>query len=896
MKDLIVTILAISAFAAAAAGQSLSGTVKDQNGSAIAGAGVTLTVRGGGAMASTTTAGNGHYRFSRVPAGSYDLTVVATGFKPATRTVDIGSGAIDIDVALEIGETRVTVTADVGSAVEAVNVPQSVTVISADSIRSRATTVMAEAAREEAGLNVQLTSPTIGAIVVRGLTGKNVVNYVDGVRFTHAGQRGGINTFFNLNEASSFEAVEVVRGPSSAQYGSDSLGGTVNLRTITPVFGAQKPEFHGEFIGAYTSANRNAGGSGLFSYGNRTFGGYAHLFGRRVGDMRTAGGLDSHSSITRFLGLPSTILYKRSPDTGFKQYGGSGRLDFAPRPDQQLTVFYQRGQQDDGKRFDQLLGGDGNLIADLRNLMLDLGYVRYVKQGAGPFDSFSVTGSFNSQREERVNQGGQGNPFGDITHQYERTSVWGLSGFADRRLGRSNTFLVGADVYFERVNSPAYTVNGTTFAVSLSRPRVPDEARFGHGGVYIQDQWEAIPGRLKVTGALRYGAMRYRVRGSDAPVVGGRPLWSDDSLSDSGFSGRVGLLATVAPGLRLAFNYSRGFRYPSITDLGTLGLTGDGFETDFASASALGGTIGSSASASATNTGIPVSKLRSEFSNNLEGSVRYNSSRVELEFTAYRLDILASIVKQALILPAGSTGRFIGSEPITSQNANGAVFVALSSSPVLVRANLGDARLWGTEFRGKARLPYRVTLSANATYNHAADKATGLPPDIEGGTPPPTAFASIRKDWSRVWVEAYGIFAAKQDRLSSLDLSDRRTGAPRNRTQIENFFRRGACVRGLTFNAAGTCNAAVGTYTLRATGENITQVLTRVLGPGFAANNLFNYLPGYGIANLRGGFRLHEKAVVTWAFENVFDHYRRNPSWGIDGAGRSFTTQIRFKF
>src|SRR3979409_1312465 len=95
-------------------------------------------------------------------------------------------------------------------------------------------------------------------------------------------------------------------------------------------------------------------------------------------------------------------------------------------------------------------GSDGNLIADLRNLMNDFFYGRYLKQGAGFFDDASVTFSYNAQREERVNQGGQGNPFGDIAHQYERTQVFGVSGLLDKQSG-GNTFLVGTDLYRETV-------------------------------------------------------------------------------------------------------------------------------------------------------------------------------------------------------------------------------------------------------------------------------------------------------------------------------------------------------------------------------------------------------------------------------------------------------------
>ena len=130
-----------------------------------------------------------------------------------------------------------TVTAETGREIALVNVPQAVSIIGREQLAERSGSVLAQVAEEEVGLNVQKTSPTIGAIVVRGLTGKNVVNYIDGVRYTNSGQRGGINTFFNLNDESNLQSIEVLRGPNSAQYGSDSLGGTVNLLTRSAVFG-----------------------------------------------------------------------------------------------------------------------------------------------------------------------------------------------------------------------------------------------------------------------------------------------------------------------------------------------------------------------------------------------------------------------------------------------------------------------------------------------------------------------------------------------------------------------------------------------------------------------------------------------------------------------------------
>jgi hemoglobin/transferrin/lactoferrin receptor protein len=408
---LLTILFVVSATAQNSNRTKVSGTIKDPAGAAILGARVFLLNTRTRFERYVVSDSSGAFAFENVETGDYQIRVAAEGFEGQTRAVSVNSNAVgNLEFSLEIGESRVTVTAEIGGAEEKQNVPQPVTLIGENEILDRTNTVLSQAAREEAGINVQTTSPTIGAIVVRGLTGKNVVNYVDGVRYTNAAQRGGINTFFNLNDPSNFQSVEVLRGSNAAQYGSDSLAGTVNLLTKSPVFGTDKAELHGEILPFFSSADRSFGSSILMSYGTSKFGGFVNVFGRRVNTLRTADGIDSHSAITRFLGLPSSVLYDRSPNTEFTQYGGSVKLNYAPTNDQQLIFFYQRGMQDEGKRFDQLLGGDGNLLANLRNLALDFGYLRYVKQNLGFFDSGSITLSYNAQREERVNQGGQGNP------------------------------------------------------------------------------------------------------------------------------------------------------------------------------------------------------------------------------------------------------------------------------------------------------------------------------------------------------------------------------------------------------------------------------------------------------------------------------------------------------
>ncbi|MEO7658686.1 MAG: DUF2012 domain-containing protein, partial [Pyrinomonadaceae bacterium] len=200
MKSIIYTTVSVSLLVLAfgiqlSAQNTIAGTVKDPNGDLIAGASVTVRNKQTSIGKTTMTGRDGSFSFSSLQTGEYNLRVLANGFAAAEQTVQVSGGSMTgISITLSIGENRLTVTAEVGQAEEARNVAQAVSVIGTEAISERATSVLAQVGEEEAGLNTQRTSPTIGAVVVRGMTGKNVANFVDGVRFTNGAQRGGINT------------------------------------------------------------------------------------------------------------------------------------------------------------------------------------------------------------------------------------------------------------------------------------------------------------------------------------------------------------------------------------------------------------------------------------------------------------------------------------------------------------------------------------------------------------------------------------------------------------------------------------------------------------------------------------------------------------------------------
>ena len=871
---------------------NVPGTVRDASGAPVPAVEVALLTPELTGLARTKTDAEGRFTLAAPTPGTYLLIVRAPGFDEGQYPITVAAtGTASIDIVIHPAGLReeVTVTASRGTVQDLGRAGQPVNIIDQGEIGSRVKTVVAQAIEGEAGVHLQRTSPTMAGMFVRGLTGNKINVFVDGVRYSNGAQRGGVNTFLDLIEPESLEGIEVLRGPSSTQYGSDALGGSVQFLSRAPALGIEGgPRWRGAATLDGGTAHANGGGSLLLGYMGRSVGLTASVAGRKAGRVRAGQGLDSHAAVTRFFGIPSDALMEaRLPDTGFHQYGASVRSNWLPNPKTHIVASYMRTNQDKGNRYDQLLGGDGNLISQLNDLSLDLLSLRFERLEPGWFDDASAVYSLNSQREERVNQGGNGNPLATIGHEPERTTVHGVQVALTKQIG-GQSLRIGADANFERLTSKAFNVSPVTGVESPRRPRVPDGAEFTQGGVYAQTTVDVLPDRFRLIGALRYGGARYE---ADAG-----PLWPADALDTSSLTFRAGALLTPAKPWTVLLSASRGYRAPHMTDLGTLGLTGSGFEIAAPDVAGLGGTVGTTADASAASTGEAVAQVGPETSMQYDATVRYRRPRLHTELSLFVNNIYDNIQKQALILPQGAVGRTLGGVPITSQGANGVVFVAATTVPVLVRANFDQARIWGIEHSLEARLANTLTLNTAVTYLRAKDTTTGLPPNIEGGTPAPDGWFSMR--WMRAdgrWsLEPYAHVAWKQTHLSSLDLGDRRTGAGRSRASIRAFFLNGATAHGWisrgTDNVAGTADDL-----LTVTGETLAQVQDRVLGPGVASSSLFTAIPGYATFGVRAAFRAGRHAVTVDA-ENLNDRNYRGMSWGMDAPGRGVTVKYATRF
>ena len=884
---------------------TFTGSVKDKSGGIVAGATITVLTARQAVVATTVSDESGNFTIANLAPGDYVVQIVASGFSQQRVAAAVHANAPPLSIVLDVDRVResVTVTSEPGVAQDSVRAIQSVSVISREQLDQRAHTVIAEAITEEAGVHLQRTSPSMAGVFVRGLTGNKVNIYVDGVRYSNGAQRGGVNTFLNLIDQSSIDGIEVVHGPNSAEYGSDALGGTVQFLTKTPALAASGSKVGGEISVSGTTTYEGGGGNAALSWGTSKFGLFAGGGGRKVGELKPGGGIDSHAAVTRFLGVQSDVLMSdRLPNTSFDQFNGMIKTNWAPSSRTQVVSAYTATRQDQAHRYDQELGGDGNLISELNDMTLDLFYTRLERHGLGWFDHGAFTYSINSQREERVNQGGQGSNTATIGHEPERTTSNAVQAAFNKSLSRSS-FQVGGDMQFEKLVSDAFNINPVTGARSLRRPRVPSNATFNQGGVFAQMGFDAVADRLRLVGAVRAGHASYEASAADAPVSGGKPLWPDDSFSTTSVTFRAGAIFTP-PGSRslgeggwtFVVSASRGFRAPHMTDLGTLGLTGSGFEVAAPDVDGLNGFVGTTADATAISTGDPVEQLVPESSFNVDGSVRFRSRRASAEFTVFVNHIYDNIQKQTLILPQGAVGTLLGTEPITSQNANGAVFVAAATTPVLVRANFDNARSWGFEHQGRYQIASGLSLRTVFTYYDVKDTKTNLAPNIEGGIPAPDGYLLLQyaPAGGKWWVQPYLHAAGEQSHLSTLDLGDRRTAAPRTRNNMRAFFFNGATNRGwVSSGPDGVIGSA--DDVLSATGETIAQIQDRVLGVGVNSGVLFSAVRSYVTGGIRAGvkFGVHELMIDA---ENLNDENYRGISWGIDAPGRGISVKYVARF
>ena len=130
----------------------------------------------------------------------------------------------------------VTVTAT-RTATDVRNVAAPVLVIDSLRIRSQLANGVADLLRSEAGVDVVGTGVNQARPTIRGQRGQRILLLEDGMRLNNSRRQQDFGEIPSLIDPDQLARVEVVRGPASVLYGTDAIGGVVNLVTRAPTLG-----------------------------------------------------------------------------------------------------------------------------------------------------------------------------------------------------------------------------------------------------------------------------------------------------------------------------------------------------------------------------------------------------------------------------------------------------------------------------------------------------------------------------------------------------------------------------------------------------------------------------------------------------------------------------------
>lgn len=187
---------------------------------------------------------NGKYTLNHLPKGTYLLQVSYLGYATYNAKVDFSkTTALDIQLQVSSIEASEVVVTGVSKATEAKKDPVPMLAVSKIFLEQSTPNNIIDALANLPGVNAVTTGPNISKPFIHGLGYNRVVTLEDGIR--QEGQQWGDEHGVEVDQ-NSIDRVEVIKGPASLSYGSDAIGGVVNLLTATPV-----PE--GKISGAFSS-------------------------------------------------------------------------------------------------------------------------------------------------------------------------------------------------------------------------------------------------------------------------------------------------------------------------------------------------------------------------------------------------------------------------------------------------------------------------------------------------------------------------------------------------------------------------------------------------------------------------------------------------------------------
>jgi hemoglobin/transferrin/lactoferrin receptor protein len=529
----IILLLAnVSAFA------QLVGRVEDEDGNALAGVHVRIKGVSGGTVSQRT----GHFILP-VPAAD-QVTILVSSMGYATREiieqlpmtdsmiVRLSPTILQLSDAIVISATRE----------EQLNqqVTSSVTTISQYELSRLSPRSTPEALMGSTGVWVQKTNHGGGSPIIRGLVGNQVLLLVDGIRLNNTTYRYGPNQYLSTVDPWLLDRVEVVRGGGSVMYGSDALGGSVQLLSKTPSFSANNTvATSGKMFGKWMSAGMEKSGGVELNVSNAR--------------IAFTGGL----SVRDFGDIVAGDLYGTLTPTGYQEQSMNAKMLIRHRSSGVLTAAYQQTRQQHVPRYDQVVFGNYARY-EFDPQARQLAYIRWEgTHRTSWMKNWKLTGFWQRAMERIVTQRNN-NPVEKIAT--DRTDAVGIAAEVTSRITSHWVAQSGVEWYHDDVSSTAWQRNTQTDEREIVRGSYADGSTAGSLSLFSHHQLSIR--KFFITAGGRVSSLMTTV---NDPVFGNQSL----SPVAAVFTGSARY--ALPGGISLLLMTNSGFRSPNVDDMSKFG-------------------------------------------------------------------------------------------------------------------------------------------------------------------------------------------------------------------------------------------------------------------------------------------------------------------------------------
>ena len=471
----------------------------------------------------------------------YQLAIlIITCFIPyavfAQDTTSIGK-----DSASNLQEVLITATRKKSAAL---SIPYSFNLISRKEMDEHQFRTTPESLVGTTGVFIQKTNHGGGSPFVRGLTGNQNLLLVDGIRFNNATFRFGPNQYLNTVDAYSIAAIEVARGTGSVQYGSDALGGVIQVFTKDPAFSTIK-KFSATAIGKAVTDNMEYTGRAEVQYQSEKLSVLAGYTNRSFGDL---------------IGGDSTG--KQSP-SGYKELGFDAKLKWKVAGNAIITLAHQYLQQKDVPLFHRV-ALENFAYYFFAPQQRQMSYAKLDITGKNKLlVKVTFTASLQKSLERRsYYKNGANHSF----IEEDKVTTGGLTVDVSSVISKNWTANTGIEYYNDKVNSSKNQTGIASNETVTMRGLYPNDASSGNFSLYSLHHVKI--NRFVVEAGLRYNSFSIKIPDTTTTAI----KLGDVVVTPASIVSNIALLYRINQLQSVYSSFSTGYRTPNIDDMGSLGL------------------------------------------------------------------------------------------------------------------------------------------------------------------------------------------------------------------------------------------------------------------------------------------------------------------------------------